>query len=238
MGNTTSAQSSNVTRLFLLGDTFLYTVLTNLLPFRDLGTIPQTRACTLDPKRETVMASNIMGVKETRPEKAGVSQRACEQGICVSQSTHLAFGAKSSLTLSLSQTGATRLKGIPEAGKNHSRTLPGSPVVLFHPAKPSQLHLYPRGIRPSITHVYQRVKKPRRNRKRNKTNLSETAVWQRQISQSGVTGEPLIPLELASMTFNKYLRLTRCQPLDSHWHPCLAVTETDKRCFTLLLSLI
>lgn len=62
------------------------------------------------------MASKDMGVKETSPEKAGMSQRACEQGICVSQSMHLAFGAKSSLTLSLSDTEATRLKGIPEAG--------------------------------------------------------------------------------------------------------------------------
>lgn len=62
------------------------------------------------------MASNDMRVKETRSEKAGVSQRACEQGICVSQSMHLAFGAKGSLTLSLSDTGATTLKGIPETG--------------------------------------------------------------------------------------------------------------------------
>lgn len=62
------------------------------------------------------MASKDTGVKETRPEKAGVSQRACEQGICVSQSMHLVLGAKSSLTLSPSDTGGTRLKGIPEAG--------------------------------------------------------------------------------------------------------------------------
>lgn len=57
-----------------------------------------------------------MGVKETRPEKAEVSQRGYEQGICVSQSLHLAFRARSSLTRSPSDTGATRLKGIPEAG--------------------------------------------------------------------------------------------------------------------------
>lgn len=62
------------------------------------------------------MASKDMGVKETRPEKAGVSQRDCEQGICVSQSTHLVLRATSSLTLSPSDTGATRLRGIPEAG--------------------------------------------------------------------------------------------------------------------------
>lgn len=62
------------------------------------------------------MASKDMGVKETRPEKAGVSQRNYEQGICVSQSMHLAFRAKSSLTLSRSDAVATRLKGIPEAG--------------------------------------------------------------------------------------------------------------------------
>lgn len=62
------------------------------------------------------MASKDMEVKETRPEKAGVSQRNYEQGICVSQSMHLAFRAKSSLTLCRSDAVATRLKGIPEAG--------------------------------------------------------------------------------------------------------------------------
>lgn len=55
-------------------------------------------------------------MKETRLEKAEVSQRNYEQGICVSQSMHLAFRAKSSLPLSLSDIEATRLRGIPETG--------------------------------------------------------------------------------------------------------------------------
>ena len=62
------------------------------------------------------MASKDIGVKETRPEKAGVSQRDYEQGISVSQSLHLVFRARTSLTLSPSDIGAMKLKGIPEAG--------------------------------------------------------------------------------------------------------------------------
>lgn len=53
------------------------------------------------------MASKDMGVKETRPEKAGVSQRDYERGACVSQSAHLVLRVASSLTFFPSDIGAT-----------------------------------------------------------------------------------------------------------------------------------
>lgn len=60
------------------------------------------------------MASKDMGVKKTKPEKAKVKETVSK--VSVSQSMHLAFQTRSPLTFSLSDTGATRLKGIPEAG--------------------------------------------------------------------------------------------------------------------------
>lgn len=55
-------------------------------------------------------------MKETRPEKAGMSQRDCERGVCVSQPAHLVLRATSPPTLFSSDIGTTRLRGIPEAG--------------------------------------------------------------------------------------------------------------------------
>lgn len=162
MGHTASTQLNELTVLFLLGDAFLPTSVRVAPPTWRICTLPQgprtvsvTRSYTPWIQSETqswlqrLWKWRKLGRKKQEWVKETMSKVIVRANLCTWLSEPKVpwpFPDKTQ-----EQQG---WKEFLRLDNRHSRPFPGSLAVLFHPAKPSLLHLYPWGIWPSVPHVY------------------------------------------------------------------------------------